>query len=72
MKRSANLSIDANLLDEAKGLDINLSQTLEAGLRREVALRRAERWRRDNIDAVDGYNSWVEEHGLPLEKYRQF
>lgn len=57
MKRAANLSIDADLLDEAKTLQIDLSQTLEAGLRRELADRRAAQWRAENAGAIADYNA---------------
>ena len=72
VKRAANLSVDAALLDEAKAFKINLSQTLETGLRREVAVRRIALWREENAAAVDLYNDWVEQNGLPLGRYRQF
>ncbi|MDC7785621.1 type II toxin-antitoxin system CcdA family antitoxin [Rhodoplanes sp. TEM] len=72
MKRSVNLSVDAVLLDEAEALNIDLSQTLEAGLRRAVAEAKAARWREDNDAAIRSANAWVEANGLPLETYRQF
>lgn len=72
MKRAANLSVDAALLEDARALDINLSQVLETGLRRAVAEARAARWRRENAAALEAYNAWVDAHGLPLERYRQF
>lgn len=72
MKRAANLSVDAALLDEAKALDLNLSQLFEAGLRDAVRRKKAARWRADNQDAIDESNAWVEAHGLPLAKHRPF
>lgn len=72
MKRAANLSVDAALLDEAKALNINLSQTLEDSLREAVGSRRAAQWKQENAEAIESSNAWVAEHGLPLEKYRQF
>ncbi len=72
MKRATNVSVEADLLDEARALEINLSRTLEAGLRRAIADAKAERWQRENADAIAAYNTWVAEHGLPLERYRQF
>ncbi|MDP2737769.1 MAG: type II toxin-antitoxin system CcdA family antitoxin [Pseudorhodobacter sp.] len=72
MKRAANLSVDAALLDEARALRINLSQTFEAGLRQELAARRASAWREENREAIKSSNEWVETHGLPLARYRQF
>ena len=72
MKRAANLSVDAKLLEEAKALDINLSRTFEEGLRHAVAKAKADAWRRDNAAALESSNAWVAEHGLPLARYRRF
>jgi antitoxin CcdA len=72
MKRAANLSIDAALLEQARSLDINLSQVMETALRQTVAEQRASRWRQENAAALDRYNAWIAEHGLPLDRYRQF
>lgn len=65
-RKATNLSIDADLLEEAKALNINLSQTAEAGLRQAVSAQKAEKWRQDNAAAIAEYNQWVEENGLPL------
>ncbi|MDE1996332.1 MAG: type II toxin-antitoxin system CcdA family antitoxin [Rhizobiaceae bacterium] len=38
-------------------------------------MSRAERerlWLKDNEKAIAAANAWVEEHGLPLARYRQF
>ena len=29
-------------------------------------------WKVANRDAIDAYNRWVAEHGLPLDEFRQF
>jgi antitoxin CcdA len=29
-------------------------------------------WRRENLPAMEAWNKYVEEHGLPLAKFRQF
>ncbi|MEW5424372.1 type II toxin-antitoxin system CcdA family antitoxin [Amorphus sp. 3PC139-8] len=71
-KRSANLSVDAALLDEAKALNLNLSATFEAGLREAIRTAKAAQWLEENRAALEGYNAWVAENGLPLAKYRQF
>lgn len=71
-KRATNLTIDPGLLDEARALKINLSATFEASLREAVRKEKAAQWLAENRAALDGYNDWIEENGLPLEKYRQF
>ena len=71
-KKATNLSIDRSLLEEARGLGINLSGAAEAGLKQAVAMARSTQWQRENVAALEGANDWVEQNGLPLEKYRQF
>ncbi len=71
-KRATNLTIDPALLDEARSLNINLSATFEASLRDAVRARKAAKWLEENRAAIQSSNEWVEQHGLPLEKYRQF
>lgn len=67
-KRATNVSLSTKLVDEAKAMGINLSEACEQGLR--AALN--EQWKRDNKEAIKGWNEWVRENGLPLAKYRQF
>ena len=72
MKRAANLSVDAALLEQARALDINLSATFEASLREAVRERKAAAWLEENRAALRSSNEWVEKNGLPLAQYRQF
>ncbi|MCM5554040.1 type II toxin-antitoxin system CcdA family antitoxin [Pleomorphomonas sp. NRK KF1] len=71
-RKATNLSLDAELVREARAHGVNISQAAEAGVRRAVADARAEQWRRDNAVAVASSNRWVEENGLPLDRHRQF
>lgn len=41
---------------------------LRAALKRELD----HRWREDNREWAEAVNCWVEQNGLPLEKYRLF
>jgi antitoxin CcdA len=71
-KKATNVSLAENLLAEAKELRINISQAAEAGVARAVADRRAEIWLKENLEAIESSNAYVEKHGLPLDKYRMF
>jgi len=71
-KKATNLSLSENLLEEAKSLNINLSSAAEQGLREAVSKAKSEQWKEENREAILSSNKWVEENGLPLEKYRQF
>jgi len=72
VKKPANLTLDAALLDEARGLGLNLSAAAEQGLRVAVAEARAARWLDDNAAALASSNDWVAANGLPLAQYRPF
>lgn len=71
-RKATNVSIGQALLDEAKSLDINVSQAAEAGLRVALAQKRAAMWLQENVSALDSSNAYVTERGLPLAKYRSF
>ena len=71
-KRATNVSLDTALVAEAQELGVNISLASARGLEQAVKAARAERWLEENKPALDGYNLWVEEHGLPLAKYRMF
>jgi antitoxin CcdA len=71
-KRAANLSIDAQLLREAKVLGIGLSSFMERKLAQEVKRRRLQAWRREAREAMQAYNDFVEEHGIFGEEFRSF
>ena len=71
-RKSVNLSIDVGVVEAAREAGVNLSQTSESALRREVQRIRDAQWQKDNREWIQANNRWVEENGLPLEKYRLF
>lgn len=71
-KKAANLSIRADLLEEARAYKINLSRTLEAALQVELKKEKERRWREENRAAIDAYGRFVEKHGLLSDRYRNF
>ncbi len=71
-KRATNVSLTVDLLSEAKALHINISHAAEAGLAHAIAHRKTELWLEEHAEAIDSSNAFVEEHGLPLAKYRMF
>ncbi|KAA0910433.1 type II toxin-antitoxin system CcdA family antitoxin [Pusillimonas sp. ANT_WB101] len=72
LKRATNVSLTEHLLSEAKLLHINISHAAEAGLAQAIAHKRAELWLKENKEAIDSSNAFVDKHGLPLAKYRMF
>ena len=71
-RKSANLTIDAQLVDEAKALKVNLSRAAQDGIARAIAKEKAKQWQEENAEAIRSSNEYVEKYGLPLEKYRLF
>ena len=71
-RKPTNLSIDSELLEEAKTMDVNLSRAAESGLKIAVAAAKAKLWAANNASSLKSSNEFVEKHGLPLDKYRQF
>jgi antitoxin CcdA len=63
-KRAVNLFVDAELLDEARRMRINMSDTLEQRLRTIVQGELERRWLAENRAAIEAYNRDVAEHGL--------
>jgi antitoxin CcdA len=62
-KKAVNVSIQADLLEAARAEDINISATLEAALADQLRIRKRERWRADNAEAIEAYNSDVDKNG---------
>jgi len=58
-REAANVSLDEALLAEA---------VLASAMTEQLARR----WRETNQAALDSSNAYVEQHGLPLAKYRIF
>jgi antitoxin CcdA len=71
-RKPVNLSLDTGVVEAAREAGINLSQTCEAALRDAAKAERERKWIEDNRAAMEASNAWVEKHGLPLAKYRQF
>lgn len=71
-RRPTNVSLDRALVEEARALGINLSQACERGIAAQLAQVRGERWLAENRAALEASNDYVEQHGLPLARYRQF
>lgn len=71
-KKPANLSIDSELLLEAKRLKINLSQTLGQPLAEIVRAERRRWWLAENEEALKLYNGRIEREGVFSDGLRRF
>ena len=71
-RKPVNLSLDTGIVAAAREHGINLSQVSEAAIRNATKAELERRWQEENKASFAYWNNWVEEHGLPLEKYRLF
>ena len=71
-KKATNLSVDDNLLEQARRLKLNLSQIFEASLTEAIRQRQGEEWLKKNRAALDAYNEHVEKHGVFSDELRSF
>ncbi|GLQ10243.1 hypothetical protein GCM10007913_21750 [Devosia yakushimensis] len=72
VRRATNVTIDQALLDEAKGLGLNISRAAEAGIETAVRAEKERLWQVENAEAIQSSNNYVEKYALPLAKYRVF
>jgi len=71
-KKPTNLTINSDLLAQAKTLKINLSATLENALSEALKLKKREKWVSENSEAMQSYNAKISEIGLFSDEMRAF
>ena len=63
-KKATNLSLNSRVLQAARDLGLNLSQTVDTLLAQEVRRLSVARWVAENQSTVDAYNQRVDKRGL--------
>ncbi len=71
-KKPIHLSLNSKVLEKARELGMNVSQTVDNLLAAEVRRSYWQKWNDDNKDAAAEYNARIASEGLPLSKYRTF
>jgi antitoxin CcdA len=71
-KRATNLSVNSDLLRQARELDINLSAAFEETLSALVVEKKQQAWLEQNKHAIEVYNQQVEANGLFGDTVRTF
>ena len=71
-KRPANLSVNGDLLNKARELDINLSATFELALAAALRDKQRTQWLAENRTAIEAYNDHGEKHGVFSDGLRSF
>jgi antitoxin CcdA len=69
-KRAVNLSVDAELLAVARGMNINLSRAFEETLRNLTKEERIRQFQEEHREAFEAHNRFIEKHGIWSKKYR--
>lgn len=71
-RKAVNLSVDAELLAQARRLELNLSRIFEERLAEAVVEARHGAWIRENRPAIEDYNRRVEDRGSYGDRKRRF
>ena len=71
-KRPTNLSLNSRVLELAKELGMNLSQTVDTLLEQEVRRQLRERWLERNKQGIEAYNARIEKEGTFAKQWRTF
>jgi len=71
-KKAIKLSLNSKVVEMARELGMNISQTVDGLLAEEVKQCNWEKWAKDNKAAMEVYNARIAREGLPLAKYRTF
>jgi antitoxin CcdA len=71
-KKSTNLSINSDLLQQAKNHRINLSKALEQRLVEMLLEEKRREWREENREAIEDYNKRIEAGGVFSDGLRRF
>jgi antitoxin CcdA len=72
LKKATNLTLNAEVLAEAKKLGINVSKACDTFLESLVRQEKERLWKLENVTFISEYNQITEEEGLPLDKWRSF
>lgn len=71
-KKATNVSLSAELVEEARRLGINVSEACQTGLAAEVKKAREAAWKEENRAAIESWNDYIRKNGMPYDQYRQF
>jgi antitoxin CcdA len=69
-KKATNVSVNSDLLRQAKELGVNVSALTEQSLAARVKDIKIARWEEENKEAIESYNAMIARDGLWLNKAR--
>ena len=65
-RRPTNVSLNPELVEEARALGVNVSRACDTGLEAELKSERARQWKAENAEAIASFNAWFRENGVLL------
>ncbi|MEA2019088.1 MAG: type II toxin-antitoxin system CcdA family antitoxin [Campylobacterota bacterium] len=71
-KKPTSLTINSDLLQKAKDLQINISSCLEKTLEKLVIEKQTIKWEEENKQSLSIYNKRIEKNGLFSDELRSF
>lgn len=71
-KKSVNVSLAPEILEQARKLNLNLSAVLAEALREKFKDHQQQTWLEENREAIDSVNQFVEENGSFSDFQRSF
>ncbi|QUJ78312.1 type II toxin-antitoxin system CcdA family antitoxin [Sulfitobacter albidus] len=67
-----NMTLDAQIADEARALGLNMSRLAEAAIEQAAKAERNRLWRQQNAGALETYEAEIAGEGPALARYRSF
>ena len=67
-KRKTSLTLDADALDDARALGLNVSAITDQALKNAVAQARRTQWLEQNAETFAAQAAWHDENGHPLSQ----
>lgn len=64
-----SVTLDAELLREARALNLNVSAVVEGALREELRAIAGRERRKENAEALRLREAWLDRHGPPLKEH---
>jgi antitoxin CcdA len=71
-KKPTNLTVNSDLLNQAKDLKMNISSVLESALIESIKKAKKEVWINENKTAMKEYNERIKQQGLFSDEIRTF
>ena len=71
-KKAVNVSVDAEILQIAKEVGVNISKVTEDALRKATEPERIRRFREENKEFFESYNAYIERNGIFGEELLEF